>query len=98
MGTDDGVVPHGTNLRELGLMADIGMPPMDVIVSTTRLAAECLGWQDRLGTLAAGKLADIIITRTNPLTELKSLANPDNIVLVMKDGQVMKGQAMKGQA
>ena len=98
MGTDAGVVPHGTNLRELGLMADIGMPPMDVIVSTTRLAAECLGWQDRLGTLAAGKLADIIITRTNPLTELKSLANPDNIVLVMKDGQVMKGQAMKGQA
>ena len=98
MGTDGGVVPHGTNLRELGLMADIGMPPMDVIVSTTRLAAECLGWQDRLGTLAAGKLADIIITRTNPLTELKSLANPDNIVLVMKDGQVMKGQAMKGQA
>ncbi len=90
MGTDAAVVPHGTNLRELALMAGVGMTPMDVIVSSTRLAAECLGWQDRLGTLEAGKLADVVIARSDPLADLRALANPDNISLVMKDGRVYK--------
>jgi imidazolonepropionase-like amidohydrolase len=90
MGTDAGVMPHGTNLRELGLMVDIGMSPMQAIVATTRTAAECLGWQDRIGTLEAGKLADLIVTRTNPLTDIRSLENPDNIILVIKDGKIMK--------
>ncbi|MCC6802798.1 MAG: amidohydrolase family protein [Anaerolineae bacterium] len=90
MGTDAGVMPHGTNLRELGLMAGIGMSPMETIVATTRIAAECLGWQDRVGTIEAGKLADVIITRTDPLTDLRALEKPDNIVLVMKDGKIEK--------
>ena len=42
MGTDAGVMKHGTNLRELGLMCGIGMTPMDSIVATTKVAAECL--------------------------------------------------------
>ena len=46
MGTDAGVMPHGTNLRELGLMVNIGMTPMQSIVATTKVAAECLGWQE----------------------------------------------------
>jgi imidazolonepropionase-like amidohydrolase len=83
-------MPHGTNLRELGLMASVGMKPMEVLVSTTRTAAECLGWQDRVGTLETGKLADLIITKTDPLTDLRSLENTDNIVLVMKDGKIEK--------
>jgi imidazolonepropionase-like amidohydrolase len=90
MGTDAGVMPHGTNLRELGLMASVGMSPMEAIVATTRTAAECLGWQDRVGTLEAGKLADLIITKTDPLADLRSLETPDNIVVVMKDGKVEK--------
>ncbi len=90
MGTDAGVMPHGTNLRELGLMVDVGMTPMQAIVATTRTASECLGWQDRVGTLEAGKLADLIVTRTNPLTDIRSLENPDNIILVIKDGKIMK--------
>lgn len=90
MGTDAGVMPHGTNLRELGLMANIGMSPMEAIVATTKVAAECLGWQDQVGTIEPGKLGDIIITKTNPLTDLRSLENPDNIVVVMKDGKVVK--------
>lgn len=92
MGTDAGVMPHGTNLRELGLMCDIGMTPMQAIVATTRTAAECLGWQDRLGTLEIGKLADVIITRTDPLKNIRSLEDVGNIRVVIKDGVVVKGE------
>ena len=90
MGTDAGVMPHGTNLRELGLMADVGMSPMEVLVATTRVAAECLGWDDRIGTLETGKLADVVITRTDPLADLRSLEQKENILLVMQDGKVLK--------
>lgn len=90
MGTDAGVMPHGTNLRELGLMNKIGMTPMQTIVSTTKTAAECLGWGDKVGTIEAGKLADIILLKTDPLKDIRSLENVDNIPLVMKDGKVVK--------
>jgi len=90
MGTDAGVMPHGTNLRELGLMVNIGMTPMETIVATTKKAAECLGWEDRVGTIQAGKLADIILVKTNPLQDIRSLENVDNITLVMKDGRLVK--------
>ena len=90
MGTDAGVMPHGTNLRELGLMVNIGMTPMQSIVATTKVAAECLGWEDRVGTVEPGKLADIVIAKTNPLVDIRSLENPDNLVLVMKDGRIVK--------
>lgn len=90
MGTDAGVMPHGTNLRELGLMVNIGMNPMETIVATTKKAAECLGWEDRVGTIQSGKLADIILVKTNPLQDIRSLEKVDNIALVMKDGRVVK--------
>lgn len=90
MGTDAGVMRHGANLRELGLMCNIGMTPMEAIVATTRVAAECLGWGDQVGTIEAGKLADIVISKTNPLANIRSLEKVDNIVVVMKDGQVVK--------
>ncbi|MBB4823301.1 imidazolonepropionase-like amidohydrolase [Sporosarcina luteola] len=90
MGTDAGVFKHGTNLRELGLMADAGMTPMETIVASTKTAAECLGWEDRLGTLETGKLADLIIVKGNPLEDIHSLANNDVIQVVVKDGKVEK--------
>ena len=90
MGTDAGVMKHGTNLRELSLMVDIGLTPMEAIVATTKTASECLGWQDRIGTLEAGKLADIVICRTNPLEDIRSLEDTNNIAKVMKDGAVVK--------
>lgn len=90
MGTDAGVMPHGTNLRELGLMCNIGMSPMEAIVVTTKVAAECMGWQDKVGTLEAGKLADVVIASTDPITDIRSLENTDNIKVVMKAGNVLK--------
>ncbi len=90
MGTDAGVMPHGTNLRELGLMCNIGMSPMESIVATTKVAAECLEWQDRLGTVEPGKLADIVVAGVDPLVDIRALEDVDNIKLVMKDGVVLK--------
>lgn len=90
MGTDAGVMKHGTNLRELKLMCDIGMSPMESIVATTKTAAECLRWDDQLGTVEPGKLADLVITKTNPLEDIQSLEDETNITRVMKDGTFVK--------
>ncbi|WP_019415397.1 amidohydrolase family protein [Paenisporosarcina sp. TG20] len=90
MGTDAGVMAHGTNLRELTLMHEIGMTPMETIVATTKTAAECMGWEDKVGTLDVGKLADIVITKVNPLTDLRSLEDNSNIRVVIKGGKVLK--------
>jgi imidazolonepropionase-like amidohydrolase len=90
MGTDSGVVPHGRNLEELGYMYDMGMKPMETIVASTKRASESLGWEDRVGTIEEGKLADIVICKEDPLTNIKSLGNPNNILMVIKDGKMVK--------
>ena len=90
MGTDAGVMAHGNNLRELALMCEIGMTPMESILASTKMAAECLGWQNKVGTLENGKFADVVITKENPLENIASLQNKENIALVMKDGKIIK--------
>jgi imidazolonepropionase-like amidohydrolase len=89
------VFPHGRNLRELALLTEVGLSPMEALVATTRTAAECLGWQDRVGTLEPGKLADVVVTRGDPLADIHALAEPANIALVLKDGAVMKDTLVK---
>ena len=98
MGTDAGVMPHGTNLRELGLMCDVGLSPMEAIVATTKTAAECMGWGDALGTLEPGKLADVVIAKSDPLVDIRSLEDNDNIAVVLKDGVVVKNLKTQTQA
>ena len=71
-------------------MCDIGMTPMEAIVATTKVAAECLGWQDKVGTLEVDKLADIVIAKSDPLKDIRLLEDVDNIILVIKDGQIIK--------
>lgn len=90
MGTDSGVGHHGTNLEELAQLVDIGMTPMQALAASTRTAAELLGLADQIGTLESGKLADIVISTIDPLTDIRGLANPDNISWVIKGGVVMK--------
>ncbi len=84
MGTDSGVTPHGQNLRELELMVEGGMTPMQAIEATTRSAAELMGLQDELGTLEPGKRADLVLVEGDPL-DVATLA--DRVTAVYKDGQ-----------
>ena len=90
MGTDAGVMPHGTNLRELVLLVEAGMTPMQAIVATTQTAAACLGWEDRLGTIEPGKLADIVICQSDPLADITALVDNDNIWMVLQGGKRVK--------
>ena len=66
MGTDTGVTAHGLNLRELPLMAELGMTPAAVLEATTRSAAQLMGVADERGTIEPGKLADLVIVRGDP--------------------------------
>ncbi len=66
MGTDSGVTPHGRNLDELALMARGGMRPADVLVATTRNAADLLDLSDELGTIESGKRADLVVLDGDP--------------------------------
>jgi len=54
------------------------------------MAAHCLGWQDRIGMVETGKLADVIITATDPLANIRTLEKPENIKVVMQGGKVLK--------
>ncbi len=90
MGTDSGVGPHGQNLRELSLLCGIGMTPMEALQAGTIRAAELLGWEDKIGTREKGKLADVVISKKDPLAHIDSLGDPDNITLVLKEGKVTK--------
>jgi imidazolonepropionase-like amidohydrolase len=83
MGTDSGVTPHGDNLRELSLMVEGGMSPMDAIVATTRSAAELMGLDQELGTLEAGKRADLVVVDGDPL-DVATLG--DRVRSVYRDG------------
>lgn len=90
MGTDAGVFKHGTNLRELELMVEHGMTEMEAIVSSTKVAAECLGYDDELGTIEEGKKADFILLEQNPLEDIAVLRDPNKIKVVAIDGKIVK--------
>jgi imidazolonepropionase-like amidohydrolase len=83
MGTDCPVAPHGTNLRELVLMAENGFTPSQSLVAATSSAAELMGLQDELGTLEPGKRADVVVLEGDPF-DFEKL--PDRIRSVYKDG------------
>lgn len=88
-GTDAGVFRHGENARQFGVYVDDGMPPLTALRSATLWAAQLMGWDDRVGTLEAGKLADIIAVRDNPLENIRTL---EDVPFVMKGGRVFKDE------
>jgi imidazolonepropionase-like amidohydrolase len=87
LGTDAGVMRHGTNGREFGLMVRYGMTPMQAIVAGTSSGATLLGLEAEMGTVAAGKRADLVAVRGDPLANIQIL---ENVSFVMKDGVVFK--------
>ena len=89
MGTDMGFEPHmGSNAAELEIWVKLGMTPMDAIVATTKNAAEAIKMGDKLGTLEAGKFADLIAIDGDPLKDIACLQQKKNIKIVMKEGKV----------
>ncbi len=86
-GTDSGVSKHGNNAREAVLMFNAGMKPQDILKSATIHAADLIGKSTSLGTIEAGKIADIIATHDNPLNDITALLDVD---FVMKSGEIVK--------
>jgi imidazolonepropionase-like amidohydrolase len=84
-GTDAMVIPHGQNAREFAERVRLGESPLAAITSATSLNAEILGWQDRVGSLTAGKFADIIAVRGNPLTDIGRM---EQVRFVMQGGTI----------
>src|SRR4051794_4725020 len=88
-GTDAGVCPYGTSGKQFAFMVKYGMTPMQAIQSATSNAADLLGHNDVLGSIKAGKFADIIAVSNDPLTDISAL---ENVQFVMKDGVVYKSE------
>jgi imidazolonepropionase-like amidohydrolase len=86
-GTDSGVSPHGDNAQEFALMVAAGMSPEAAIRSATIEAATLLGRIDSIGTIEAGKDADIVAVQGDPLANVRLL---ENVGFVMKHGRVHK--------
>ena len=86
-GTDSGVSRHGSNAEEAVLMVEAGMSEMDVLVSATINAADLIDMSDSIGTIEAGKYADIIAVDSSPLDNIDELLDVD---FVMKSGRVYK--------
>ncbi len=90
MGTDSGVGRHGENGRELVLMAENGMTPMQAIVASTANAAQLLHLDKQLGTLEVGKLADVVVVVGDVSADMSKIADPGNVKLVLKGGRAAK--------
>ena len=88
MGTDTGVTPHGDNLEELALMEAGGMSPEQVLVATTRTAAELMGLEADSGTIEPGKRADLVVVDGDPL-QMEGIGG--RIAAVYQQGALVAG-------
>jgi len=86
-GTDAGVCPYGTSGKQFAFMVKYGMTPMQAIQAATSNAADLLGHSKELGSIKAGKYADMIAVSGDPLKDISLL---ENVAFVMKDGTVYK--------
>ncbi len=88
LGTDAGVIQHGTNAREFILMVEWGgMRPMDSIIAGTMGGAKLLGLDKSIGSLTVGKRADIVAVSGDPLRDIHRM---ESVVFVMKNGAIYK--------
>jgi imidazolonepropionase-like amidohydrolase len=90
-GSDAGVYPHGENARQFALYVGLGMTPMEALRSATEVAAEAIGSTD-VGTVEAGRYADLVAVRSDPLQDVRQL---ESVSFVMKGGVVVKNETGK---
>jgi imidazolonepropionase-like amidohydrolase len=93
MGTDAGTPfnRHGENLGELQLLVDLcGFSPLEAIEAGTRISAGVLGLENELGTIAEGKLADLVVVNGNPLDDIGALLGPSAVRMVIQSGRIVK--------
>jgi imidazolonepropionase-like amidohydrolase len=88
MGTDSGVTPHGQNLRELALMVECGMSPVQAMLATTISAAGLLGVEASQGSIEPGKRADLVVVDGDPF-DFADLAS--RVGAVFQDGRLVSG-------
>jgi imidazolonepropionase-like amidohydrolase len=94
LGTDAPVIPHGLNAREFRTRVGLGEKPMASLVSATRINAEIIHQQDRIGTVETGKLADLVAVPGNPLNDIKVT---ERVGFVMKGGVVYRSELAIGR-
>ena len=87
MGGDVGVFPHGENAREMELMVEYGMNPLEALKSATSVNADVFGMGEKIGRIKKGWLADIIAVQGDPS---KAISDTRKVVLVMKDGKIYR--------
>jgi len=92
-GTDAGVYPHGLNAVEFGLMVKLGMKPGDALKTATSVDADLLGLTAKLGTLEAGKIADVIAVPGDPTADIHQT---EHVFFVMKEGTVFRNDRAQG--
>jgi imidazolonepropionase-like amidohydrolase len=89
LGTDAGVYPHGQNGGEFWAMVTLGMSPVEALRAGTVNAADLMGLSDLIGSVSAGRLADIVAVEGNPLNDVSLLRH---VQFVMKGGVVYKNE------
>jgi imidazolonepropionase-like amidohydrolase len=87
LGTDAAVYAHGRNTEEFHLMVDLGMKPIDALKAGTSADADLLGLSDKIGTLEAGKLADVVAVPGDPVENIRQT---EHVFFVMKEGVIYK--------
>lgn len=86
MGGDVGVFTHGDNAREMELMVEYGMKPVDVLRSSTSINADVFGYGNKIGRIRKGLLADLVAVEGDPSVNIKDARN---VKMVMKDGKLV---------
>ena len=89
-GTDAGVCAYGTSGKQFAFMVKYGMTPMQAVQSATSSAADLLGHGDELGSIRAGKFADIVAVEGDPTAAAANVRLLENIPFVMKGGHIYK--------